>query len=106
MVDEGPERTIIFNPRVCNDIDLDIGKWIRIHPPWYDSCVFCITALSDQKYHPESPTVYLVWLMLSFVSHYCIISTNKLSEVCWINSVQEGDPCRHCSKHNPVDIFL
>ncbi|KAM5563980.1 hypothetical protein ABKV19_018542 [Rosa sericea] len=34
MVDEGPERTIIFNPRVCNDIDLDIGKWIRIHPPW------------------------------------------------------------------------
>ncbi|PRQ26315.1 hypothetical protein RchiOBHm_Chr6g0293271 [Rosa chinensis] len=36
MVDEGPERTIIFNPRVCNDIDLDIGKWIRIHPPWRD----------------------------------------------------------------------
>ncbi|KAK9945625.1 hypothetical protein M0R45_011130 [Rubus argutus] len=34
MVDEGLERTIIFNPRVCNDIDLDIGKWIRIHPPW------------------------------------------------------------------------
>lgn len=39
MVDEGLERTIIFNPRVCNDIDLDIGKWIHIHPPWYDSCV-------------------------------------------------------------------
>ena len=26
MVDDGPERIIIFSPRVCNDIDLDIGK--------------------------------------------------------------------------------
>nr|XP_011458705.1 PREDICTED: uncharacterized protein LOC101298274 isoform X2 [Fragaria vesca subsp. vesca] len=39
MVDEGPEKSIIFNPRVCNDIDLDIGKWIRIHPPWKEICV-------------------------------------------------------------------
>ncbi|KAL6214843.1 hypothetical protein ACLB2K_014275 [Fragaria x ananassa] len=39
MVDEGPEKSIIFNPRVCNDIDLDLGKWIRIHPPWKEICV-------------------------------------------------------------------
>ncbi|KAH9745169.1 kinetochore protein [Citrus sinensis] len=31
----GRERTIIFNPRVCCDVDLEVGSSIRIHPPWY-----------------------------------------------------------------------
>lgn len=26
--------TVIFNPRVCDDVDLEVGKCIRIHPPW------------------------------------------------------------------------
>ncbi|XP_050363974.1 uncharacterized protein LOC126782720 isoform X3 [Argentina anserina] len=39
MADERPERIIIFNPRVCNDIDLDIGKMIRLHAPWKEICV-------------------------------------------------------------------
>ncbi|XP_047316624.1 uncharacterized protein LOC124920227 isoform X2 [Impatiens glandulifera] len=26
--------TIIFNSRVCNDVELEIGSSIRIHPPW------------------------------------------------------------------------
>ncbi|KAH9745162.1 kinetochore protein [Citrus sinensis] len=30
----GRERTIIFNPRVCCDVDLEVGSSIRIHPPW------------------------------------------------------------------------
>ncbi|XP_031258827.1 uncharacterized protein LOC116116925 isoform X2 [Pistacia vera] len=33
-VNDGRERTIIFNPRVCCDVDLEAGKSIRIHPPW------------------------------------------------------------------------
>ncbi|KAM6558418.1 hypothetical protein CsatA_027657 [Cannabis sativa] len=34
MVDEGTERTIIFNPRVCNDVELEVGNCIRIYSPW------------------------------------------------------------------------
>ncbi|XP_044493007.1 uncharacterized protein LOC123216602 isoform X2 [Mangifera indica] len=34
MANDGRERTIIFNPRVCRDVDLEAGKSIRIHPPW------------------------------------------------------------------------
>ncbi|XP_062088395.1 uncharacterized protein LOC133794959 isoform X2 [Humulus lupulus] len=34
MADEGTERTVIFNPRVCNDVDLEVGNCIRIYPPW------------------------------------------------------------------------
>lgn len=26
--------TIIFCPRVCNNVDLEVGSLIRIHPPW------------------------------------------------------------------------
>lgn len=28
------QSTIIFSPRVCNNIELEVGKLIRIHPPW------------------------------------------------------------------------
>lgn len=34
MLKEETTQTVIFNPRVCNDVDLDAGKWIRIHAPW------------------------------------------------------------------------
>ena len=37
MANEGMRRTIIFNSRVCNDVDLEVGNCIRIHPPWYDN---------------------------------------------------------------------
>ncbi|KAM1169571.1 hypothetical protein TB2_030875 [Malus domestica] len=33
-VNEETTWTIIFNPRVCDDVDLEVGKCIRIHPPW------------------------------------------------------------------------
>ncbi|KAI3449516.1 hypothetical protein Pfo_006181 [Paulownia fortunei] len=26
--------TIIFNPRLCSDVELEVGNLIRIHPPW------------------------------------------------------------------------
>ncbi|XP_057965872.1 uncharacterized protein LOC131156308 isoform X3 [Malania oleifera] len=28
------KRTVIFNPRACTDVDLEVGSLIRIHPPW------------------------------------------------------------------------
>ncbi|GAV88955.1 hypothetical protein CFOL_v3_32376 [Cephalotus follicularis] len=28
------KKTIIFNSRVCTDVDLEVGSFIRIHPPW------------------------------------------------------------------------
>ncbi|KAL5791486.1 hypothetical protein ACOSP7_000080 [Xanthoceras sorbifolium] len=28
------ERTVIFNARVCCDVDLEVGNLIRIHKPW------------------------------------------------------------------------
>jgi hypothetical protein len=28
------QRTIIFSPRVCDNVDLEVGSLIRIHPPW------------------------------------------------------------------------
>ncbi|XP_045824331.1 uncharacterized protein LOC123916817 isoform X2 [Trifolium pratense] len=31
---KGGQRTIIFNPRVCDNVDLEVGSLIRIHPPW------------------------------------------------------------------------
>ncbi|XP_048139021.1 uncharacterized protein LOC115742492 isoform X2 [Rhodamnia argentea] len=30
----GRKRTVIFNPRICNDVDLEIGNLIRIYSPW------------------------------------------------------------------------
>ncbi|XP_058781692.1 uncharacterized protein LOC131655913 isoform X2 [Vicia villosa] len=31
---KGGQRTIIFSPRVCDSVDLEVGSLIRIHPPW------------------------------------------------------------------------
>ncbi|XP_056170278.1 uncharacterized protein LOC115673682 [Syzygium oleosum] len=30
----GRMRTVIFNPRICNNVDLEIGNLIRIYSPW------------------------------------------------------------------------
>lgn len=35
MLNGGENRTIIFNPRISSDVDLEVGNFIRIHPPWY-----------------------------------------------------------------------
>ena len=35
MINGGRKTTIIFNPRVCSDVDLEVGNLICIHPPWY-----------------------------------------------------------------------
>lgn len=32
---EGEKRTVIFSPRVCSDVELEVGNLIRINPPWY-----------------------------------------------------------------------
>ncbi|CAN1188513.1 hypothetical protein LINPERHAP2_LOCUS39377 [Linum perenne] len=32
--DEEMKNTVVFNPRVCNEVDLGMGNWICIHPPW------------------------------------------------------------------------
>ncbi|XP_048317748.2 uncharacterized protein LOC107426307 isoform X2 [Ziziphus jujuba] len=34
MINDGTKMTLIFNPRVCNDVDLEVGNFIRIHSPW------------------------------------------------------------------------
>ncbi|WCJ21376.1 hypothetical protein M5689_003534 [Euphorbia peplus] len=34
FLDRGRRRTIIFNTKVCSDVDLEIENLIRIHPPW------------------------------------------------------------------------
>ncbi|KAB1203065.1 hypothetical protein CJ030_MR8G005547 [Morella rubra] len=34
MLNGGENRTIIFNPRISSDVDLEVGNFIRIHPPW------------------------------------------------------------------------
>ncbi|CAK9318028.1 unnamed protein product [Citrullus colocynthis] len=31
---EGEKRTVIFSPRVCSDVELEVGNLIRINPPW------------------------------------------------------------------------
>ncbi|XP_048226891.1 uncharacterized protein LOC8271736 isoform X2 [Ricinus communis] len=31
---DGREGTIIFSPKVCSDVDLEVGNLICIHPPW------------------------------------------------------------------------
>ncbi|XP_022143349.1 uncharacterized protein LOC111013241 isoform X5 [Momordica charantia] len=31
---EGEKRTIIFSPRVCRNVELEVGSLIRINPPW------------------------------------------------------------------------
>ncbi|KAJ6941037.1 hypothetical protein NC652_007223 [Populus alba x Populus x berolinensis] len=34
FVDRGRIRTVIFSPRVCSNVDLDLGNLICIYPPW------------------------------------------------------------------------
>ncbi|XP_011010715.1 PREDICTED: uncharacterized protein LOC105115509 isoform X2 [Populus euphratica] len=34
FVDRGRTRTVIFSPRVCSNVDLDLGNLICIYPPW------------------------------------------------------------------------
>ncbi|CAL0302438.1 unnamed protein product [Lupinus luteus] len=44
---EGRQVTVIFNPRVCYNVDLEVGSLIRIHPPWkevqvgHDNIILC-----------------------------------------------------------------
>ncbi|KAG5391267.1 hypothetical protein IGI04_032808 [Brassica rapa subsp. trilocularis] len=28
------ETTVIFNPKVCVDVDIEIGRFVRVHAPW------------------------------------------------------------------------
>lgn len=35
LENEGQKVTVIFNQRICANVDLEIGKLICIHPPWY-----------------------------------------------------------------------
>eukprot|EP00256_Glycine_max_P054888 XP_014621865.1 uncharacterized protein LOC100796411 isoform X1 [Glycine max] len=37
---ECSQSTIIFSPRVCNNVDLEVGSLIRIHPPWQSTIVW------------------------------------------------------------------
>ncbi|RZB70488.1 hypothetical protein D0Y65_035455 [Glycine soja] len=37
---ESSQSTIIFSPRVCNNVDLEVGSLIRIHPPWQSTIVW------------------------------------------------------------------
>ncbi|KAJ8749555.1 hypothetical protein K2173_026204 [Erythroxylum novogranatense] len=34
LVDRVRKRTIIFSPKVCSNVDLEVGKLICIYPPW------------------------------------------------------------------------
>ncbi|XP_021647890.2 uncharacterized protein LOC110640740 isoform X3 [Hevea brasiliensis] len=34
LVDREREGTVIFSPRICSDVDLEVGNLICIHPPW------------------------------------------------------------------------
>lgn len=34
LVDKEREGTVIFSPRICGDVDLEVGSLICIHPPW------------------------------------------------------------------------
>ncbi|KAH7578586.1 hypothetical protein JRO89_XS01G0401900 [Xanthoceras sorbifolium] len=42
------ERTVIFNARVCCDVDLEVGNLIRIHKPWQIIC-----DIADMKFSSE-----------------------------------------------------
>ncbi|XVF80484.1 hypothetical protein PTKIN_Ptkin15bG0077600 [Pterospermum kingtungense] len=35
LENEGQKGTVIFNQRICGNVDLEIGKLICIQPPWY-----------------------------------------------------------------------
>lgn len=32
---EKSEKTVIFRSKICDDVDLEVGKMIRLYPPWY-----------------------------------------------------------------------
>ncbi|XP_022997740.1 uncharacterized protein LOC111492608 isoform X1 [Cucurbita maxima] len=36
---EGEKRTVIFSPRVCSNVELEVGNLIRIIPPWKEVTV-------------------------------------------------------------------
>lgn len=33
---EGTLRTVIFSSRICGSVELEVGDFVRIHPPWYE----------------------------------------------------------------------
>ncbi|XP_064980014.1 uncharacterized protein LOC135622257 isoform X2 [Musa acuminata AAA Group] len=33
---EGTLRTVIFSSRICGSVELEVGGFVRIHPPWYE----------------------------------------------------------------------
>ncbi|XP_078149334.1 kinetochore protein isoform X2 [Carex rostrata] len=37
--DATKERTVIFNPKMCENVDLVVGNFIRIYPPWKEVIV-------------------------------------------------------------------
>ncbi|KAK9282458.1 hypothetical protein L1049_005376 [Liquidambar formosana] len=47
----GRKITIIFNSRVCGDVELEVGNLIRIHPPWKEVQV----TGNDERGHWSSP---------------------------------------------------
>lgn len=36
VVDGGTmKRTVIFSSKICDNVDIEVGKFIRMYPPWY-----------------------------------------------------------------------
>lgn len=29
------KRTVIFSSKICGNVDIEVGKFIRVYPPWY-----------------------------------------------------------------------
>ncbi|KAL5795259.1 hypothetical protein ACOSQ2_000079 [Xanthoceras sorbifolium] len=59
------ERTVIFNARVCCDVDLEVGNLIRIHKPWYGQVIVEI--------NPESCSSSRAIIVSVISSKFCIL---------------------------------
>lgn len=71
------QSTIIFSPRVCDHVDLEVGNFIRIHPPWYD----CQDYIFLYAYSVDSSLILLyIWYVMNAPS--CGIPTCEFTWKC------------------------
>lgn len=55
VVDGGTvKRTVIFSSKICDNVDIEVGKFIRMYPPWYVLYILTFDSIFSALFIPTT----------------------------------------------------
>lgn len=57
---ETRKRTVIFNSKLCNNVELEVGNFVRIHPPWYEFTLITTVSFFNESWILIDKNEYII----------------------------------------------